>query len=65
MEQKQIFFPHEFNNQNGEKQRFWRLGGNSFTVLDESNEEKYINLYLDVLPFSQNVRIYLKAKTES
>lgn len=64
MEQKQIFFPQEYSDQNGETQRYWRLGGNSFTVFDENSEERYINLYLDALPFNQNIRIYLKAKVD-
>ena len=58
MERKKIIFPKNYKNKTGEKKTVWRNGGHSF-INYRNNEILSINLYLNLLPFTPNVRILL------
>ena len=58
MERKKILYSKRYKKNNGEEKIVWRNGGYSF-INYSNNEILSINLYLNLLPFNSNVRIFL------
>lgn len=59
MSVKQIIIPRNYTNQAGEEQTFWQNSGRAF-IATENNQESYINLYMDAIPFQPDIRIFMK-----
>jgi len=59
MEHKKILFSKNYKSKDGEDKISWSNGGVCF-INYSNNEILSINLYLNLLPFNPQVKIYLK-----
>ncbi len=55
---KQIIIPRDYIDQDGKEQTFWQNSGRAFITKDQ--DEEYINIYFDALPFQPEVRVLMK-----
>ncbi len=59
MERKKVIFPQNYKNKEGKEETKWTQGGYSFVNYND-NKVYTINLYLSMIPFEKNIRIFLQ-----